>query len=696
MVEDVPNNNVQYLERETLTRSRDLLLALSHTAQSAQQASTAEDFYRAVGKEIKSLGGDITLLKFDDDRRFLSIVYTSYSQNLLRKAEKMTGLPARNYRVDFPPQGIYADTLAGGTALIAPASRVIAEALPEAIRSLTEPLMRLLKLQQGILVPLRVENDTLGLLTVSGLSLNEEDVHAMSSFAGQIAAGLHNLQLMQNLQTELSARSQMEETLNHNRDLLLALGRAAQAIQLVRSPAEIYRVIGEQIKALGYEAAILSLDKAQNTLCYSFSTLPEKVLRSAEKLAGLSRLAYCWPIPSDSIYGQIVARGQAEYIPWTRDLFAETLPQPLRPLSQKLMDMLGLEHGIIAPLHVDEATLGVLLVFGSPKLSREDLPAMDSFAGQVAISLRNARLLQQMQDELSARKQAEESLRHSRNLLLALGRASQSVQKAHTAEEIFRVVGEQIKTLGYETTILTLSSDHKSLCNSYTTIAEQVIRFAEQITGLSAQNYRWSIAPHSIYSEIITKGEAKYIPRADDLFAEALPKSMRSMTGQLMRLLGTEHGILAPLHVDEENLGLLVVFGNKTLSTDDLPAVDSFAGQVAISLRNARLAQQVQVELRERKQAEDAVRQAEKRFKALIEKAPDGIVLVGLDGKTKYASPSARNIFNYGVEDDPDNNPLRLVHPDDLALVLGALNDLVQDPGLVPTLQYRFMHLDGT
>ncbi|MBK8783834.1 MAG: hypothetical protein IPO22_18970 [Anaerolineales bacterium] len=43
-------------------------------------------------------------------------------------------------------------------------------------------------------------------MAVSGLSLNEDDVPIIDSFAGQIAAGLHNVRLMQKLQNELSAR----------------------------------------------------------------------------------------------------------------------------------------------------------------------------------------------------------------------------------------------------------------------------------------------------------------------------------------------------------------------------------------------------------------------------------------------------------------------------------------------------------
>ncbi|MBK8783838.1 MAG: PAS domain S-box protein [Anaerolineales bacterium] len=52
-----------------------------------------------------------------------------------------------------------------------------------------------------------------------------------------------------------------------------------------------------------------------------------------------------------------------------------------------------------------------------------------------------------------------------------------------------------------------------------------------------------------------------------------------------------------------------------------------------------------------RKIAEEAVKQTERHFKALIEKAPDGITLIGLNGRAQYISPSAKTMFGYDFED---------------------------------------------
>ncbi|RPH55795.1 MAG: PAS domain S-box protein, partial [Chloroflexi bacterium] len=101
-------------------------------------------------------------------------------------------------------------------------------------------------------------------------------------------------------------------------------------------------------------------------------------------------------------------------------------------------------------------------------------------------------------------------------------------------------------------------------------------------------------------------------------------------------------------------------------------------------------------DITERKQAEELIKQTERHFRALIEKAPDGIALVGLDGKFMYTSPAARKMFGYAGDESVEITPVESTHPDDLPLVLTTLNNLIQDASLTPILQYRFKYKDGS
>jgi PAS domain S-box-containing protein len=102
-------------------------------------------------------------------------------------------------------------------------------------------------------------------------------------------------------------------------------------------------------------------------------------------------------------------------------------------------------------------------------------------------------------------------------------------------------------------------------------------------------------------------------------------------------------------------------------------------------------------DISERKKNEEQVRSAERRYKALIENAPDGIVLIGPQGNFKYASPSAMKIFGYAEAGGFSNlSPEDLTHPEDLPAVHAVLEEILRDPFKTPIIEYRFRNQDGS
>jgi len=96
-------------------------------------------------------------------------------------------------------------------------------------------------------------------------------------------------------------------------------------------------------------------------------------------------------------------------------------------------------------------------------------------------------------------------------------------------------------------------------------------------------------------------------------------------------------------------------------------------------------------DITERKHAEEEIKKAELHFQALIEKAPDGIALIDIEGKLKYISPAASKMFGYNLPDVVSNNPVEFIHPDDLQMVVSELDKIYRNPSYVPTLEYRFI-----
>jgi PAS domain S-box-containing protein len=67
----------------------------------------------------------------------------------------------------------------------------------------------------------------------------------------------------------------------------------------------------------------------------------------------------------------------------------------------------------------------------------------------------------------------------------------------------------------------------------------------------------------------------------------------------------------------------------------------------------------------ERKRVEQAAREREEYFKALIEQAMDIIIVLDVDGAIHYASPSAFRVLGVAREDFVGRSLLHLVHPED-------------------------------
>jgi PAS domain S-box-containing protein len=107
----------------------------------------------------------------------------------------------------------------------------------------------------------------------------------------------------------------------------------------------------------------------------------------------------------------------------------------------------------------------------------------------------------------------------------------------------------------------------------------------------------------------------------------------------------------------------------------------------ALDLRRART---------EQARAEEARRQGEERFRALIEHGADAVALIAPDGTLLFASHSIERLLGFAPVELVGHPGFERVHPDDAPRLHAALRDTLASPGTPASLELRWRHKDGS
>jgi diguanylate cyclase (GGDEF)-like protein/PAS domain S-box-containing protein len=101
-------------------------------------------------------------------------------------------------------------------------------------------------------------------------------------------------------------------------------------------------------------------------------------------------------------------------------------------------------------------------------------------------------------------------------------------------------------------------------------------------------------------------------------------------------------------------------------------------------------------DITDRKCIEQAVRQSEERFRALVQNASDLITVIDADTAIRYQSPSIERLLGHDAGALCGTKLSDLLHPDDVARLLGFISEAMAKPHESATVEARLRHRDGS
>lgn len=304
----------------------------------------------------------------------------------------------------------------------------------------------------------------------------------------------------------------------------------------------------------------------------------------------------------------------------------------------------GTHSEIALPLIYRNQVIGALTVQSTEQaaFTKQDTIFLQTMADQLANAIENARLFEKVQQDLAERKQIEEEILQRNRELAAINRVTAAVTSTlelqhileATAREmasIFRVRSCGIALLNRDKTELTLAVEH--------TIDE---------SEASPVGLKIPVHGNASSEHVIKTGESLVI-------AQAQTNPLTTSVHELLRGRHTECIMLVPLKARGEvvgTIGLDINQPDRTFTPAEVELAETIAGQVAGSVENAHLFEQTQQALAEQQRAEEALRQAEEKYRGIFEHTAEGIFQTSPEGRYLSVNPALAKIYRYDSPED--------------------------------------------
>jgi PAS domain S-box-containing protein len=288
---------------------------------------------------------------------------------------------------------------------------------------------------------------------------------------------------------------------------------------------------------------------------------------------------------------------------------------------------------------------------------------------------------------MKAEQQMDQSLRDLIDIIQFTETVSGKLHGVLDEAEIYRIVREEFaQSKRYTASIVLLTPDGSKLRIAESSLPSGMVDEGEKVAGVQLREYEIDLKKSSIYKQVIREGKTLQV-NVVDIVGELFP---RPLAFALTKLMGYEKrpSILTPLRRHGEIAGSLGM-SSVELAEHFMPSVRNLAQHISDALDLAD-------EYAERKQAEEALRESEERYRDLVERAGVAIATDDREGNLKYFNERLAELFGYSPDEMKTRSRQSLIHPDDFDKVRKYHEERIQGKGPPSRYEFRGVKKDGS
>lgn len=415
---------------------------------------------------------------------------------------------------------------------------------------------------------------------ISMISKNEigQVASAFNSMAADLEKHQDNLQATIAYDYEVKRANELARSNAMN----LALSKVATLLESSSNSELILDTLGAELKELGLDCGIVTVDPAGEAATIKYLSFNPAIIRTVEKLAGVSAKNYVIPKsywPDDRALKQRIPVWYSNPENMLLGMFPR-IPEVIAKTALKLLGFKPEMQLCMLPLISREQVLGTLIIWGV-HLYRSDDTILSVFASQVAGILQNAIAHE------NETKRANE-LAHTNTMILALSKVAAQLESTSDSVMIFETIGNELKKMGLDSMVGTLDDAKQDLQIRYISANPDVVRWVEKMTGYHLSDLT---IPRRLWPSSKVVDERHYYWNSVKSTLNIFPIITENLQQTALKMAGinvNDPVCYLPIATELEVIGMLCVWGSE-LKKSDLPALSILANQVATAIGNSQL-----------------------------------------------------------------------------------------------------------